>query len=481
MSKGLALGILFLLFIAHYPFLTADPDRGVDLHTRGAWTDEGLYSSQIRNHIINGEFSIKESSTFVRGPLFNIVQYPFFLAFGSKLIVSRLLVLFSVLLMLWLFIRKRETSTFTLVLVLLGMTQYHLFHFSHYGLSEMMSISLIMISLYIYIFNINTRSLPRNILIGFLIFLAYSMKIQFLYAAAILPLTILISSILQFLKTKKILTLKPFIQSCCIAIAFFLAYFIWYLVNKEFYDYVMLSEVDGRYPDGFGNLLPVARFNFNFFLWVRELKTVWISFFISLPILAYFLYKKEICQLYQHILLFAACWIVLELHKLPMTYIPNRYLLSLYLPVLIIVCVTITLLFKSSSLRKVMAVIIIAVLMGFQGKELLHSYKNRSYDLQTANHYLKSCGLDNELAIGSWVSAINWDTPVLGIPLWNNYFNWKNPIEQYKPRLVITEDDQADVELAFKQQNINLAEMSDSVRTFSFWRYKVKCYWIKPQ
>ena len=107
--------ILFLLLLCHIPFLGADPDTLVDIDTRGAWSDEGLYSSQIRNLVNHHTFNIKENTTFIRGPLLNIIQLPFFYFFGSKLIVCRLITLISILICLISFSFYKENKYYVLI------------------------------------------------------------------------------------------------------------------------------------------------------------------------------------------------------------------------------------------------------------------------------------------------------------------------------------------------------------------------------
>src|SRR5665213_926681 len=86
--------ILFLLF--QLPFLHADPAEGVSW-SRGPWTDEGLYLSQIRNAINHGHLNINESDCLLKTPLFNLIMYPLFLLFGTKLMVARCFVMLTTL------------------------------------------------------------------------------------------------------------------------------------------------------------------------------------------------------------------------------------------------------------------------------------------------------------------------------------------------------------------------------------------------
>ena len=72
LKKYFPLLIIVLYFLLQLPFLTADPDPLADPRTRGAFTDEGLYVSQIRNLVNHNYLDLKESDTFVLG---TCIQY----------------------------------------------------------------------------------------------------------------------------------------------------------------------------------------------------------------------------------------------------------------------------------------------------------------------------------------------------------------------------------------------------------------------
>jgi 4-amino-4-deoxy-L-arabinose transferase-like glycosyltransferase len=152
--------ILILFLLMHLPFLDADPDILSDRYSRSAWTDEGLYTSQIRNWVNHGEFSMWENDAFIKTPLFGIIHIPFFKIFGTGLIISRLIVLFTVFFSLLLFAKVKEFRLPALFIVLLAFSQYHIFHYTHYGLAEMMSISAIALSsLFFYKFYESRKNL----------------------------------------------------------------------------------------------------------------------------------------------------------------------------------------------------------------------------------------------------------------------------------------------------------------------------------
>ncbi|MCF8297481.1 MAG: hypothetical protein K9J13_08075, partial [Saprospiraceae bacterium] len=172
---------LAILLLMQLPFLTADPDKLVDVSTRGAWTDEGLYASQISNLVNGYEFDIEENNTFVRGPVFNVIQLPFFYIFGTKLIVSRLIVLLFTIFTLLLFV-KSKNHVFAFFLTITTLTQFHIFQFTHYGLAEMMGVNFIMLSLYFYLkfYDSGRLKIKWLFIASLMIFLCYSTKIQYL-------------------------------------------------------------------------------------------------------------------------------------------------------------------------------------------------------------------------------------------------------------------------------------------------------------
>ena len=66
LKRYYAILLLLLVWAMHLPFITADPDPEFDVHTRGAWTDEGLYPVQSRNFVNHGVLNLEENETIMR-------------------------------------------------------------------------------------------------------------------------------------------------------------------------------------------------------------------------------------------------------------------------------------------------------------------------------------------------------------------------------------------------------------------------------
>ncbi|HRY33963.1 MAG TPA: hypothetical protein P5531_13430 [Bacteroidales bacterium] len=482
MKRFFPLVLLCLLFLMHLPFLTSDPDRITDVHTRGAWTDEGLYSAQLRNYLISGEFDIKENSTFVRGPLLNMLQFPFFYLFGNQRIVARLIVLLITFAVPLLFLRLKGFEAFAFFSILLIYSQLHLFHFSHYALAEMLAIDMVLVSVYFFIRSQSEKALSSHrawyiLLATCFIFIAYGLKIQFLYLAALLPFSLLVVAFTVSRERGQAFHL--FGLSVLFALLLAGLYAVWYAINKSFYDYIMLEETGGRFASDPGQLIETIRWNFNFFLWVRELKPLWIALPVSLMVIIWQRFRRKTGRQSLAMWVIGCCWLILELHKLPMWYLPNRYLLPLFAVVSLLAAFALSLLYLQRGIYKwsaLMAGILIAVLnVPFHYR----IYEERSDGLGEMNHYLASVKYDGRYGLGSWAASASWGSDMRTAPVWKDYFNAKDPLQQFHPAVIITETDQSDSNQAWMQLGIDPGEYSDSARIFRIWKYDVGVYWLK--
>src|SRR5947207_12380290 len=92
---------ILLIFLTHLPFLNADPHVHIALNSVDAFTDEGLYSCQLRNFINHGYLNIKESDGLLKAPLFNIVLALPLFVFGTHLYIARLAILVTGIFLLY--------------------------------------------------------------------------------------------------------------------------------------------------------------------------------------------------------------------------------------------------------------------------------------------------------------------------------------------------------------------------------------------
>lgn len=473
--------MLFVLFLAHLPFLQYDPDQNVDLHTRGAWTDEGLYASQTLNFLERGKLDLYENSTFVRGPLLNILQLPFFVITGPHRLTARLIVLISLLFALWFFASRKGMGMTILFFIPVSFLQYQLFHFSHYAMAEMLCVSAVLVSLGIFITAVDKggKAWKKLLIAAFFLFVAYGMKIQYLYLAAILPLASGLNWLVALIRREQEThpLFRVFVISTGFTLMWAMIYLLfWYLPNQDFYQYIMGSEVSGRYKDSLEDMWKLTRFNIEHFIWCDSTKAVITGFLLAIVLLPFFGIRKSVQR---SGIIFAIAWLILELHKLPMTYLPQRYLLSLYAVMGLFIAFLLSSLWRRRAGRWV-SVLILGAIFAFHVPNYLSSLENRSDDLGKVNDYLAQYDLEGEVILGPWAASLSWGTHAITKPVWNGYFNYQAPIETHKPVMVISEKNEAESDKAYSSQGIVLEEAADSVRIFNVWRYEIGIYWISP-
>ena len=482
-DKNILLIIVFLIcvLVMHIPFLKADPDTIVDPNTRGAWTDEGLYTSQIANYINTGNFDIKENNQFILSPLFNVLIYPFYRLFGCDIFVSRILVLSFFLLSVFICFMKVELRTCGLIFIPVALTQYHIFHFSHYSMPEMICISWILLAFasvnkFFYSKNKNSFFI---FLSSLMIFFAYCTKIQFLSSALILPATMFFYSVKENKKGKLSSRFKPFLIALVFTFIFFIVYILlWYFPEKNFYDTVWAYETEGRFPKNFAHLWQLIKFHAGFTFWIDKLKPLLIFGGLSLLFLPFIFINKETNKYFGSIL-FVVFWIIAEFVKVSASYLPYRYLLALFIAVALLSAMVFSIFFDRYKIFKYFTIITVSVVLIININFIYKSFNNRTYNIERVNKYLSNYDFTNKTILGVWSHTLARETNAKCITVRRNYLNDKQSIEKYKPSVIITEHNEADSDSAFFKQGIILNNIADSINEFNVWRYKINVCWLK--
>ncbi|MHC1777307.1 MAG: ArnT family glycosyltransferase [Lentimicrobium sp.] len=480
--------LMALLFLAHLPFLSADPDSLLSLNTRGAWTDEGLYTAQLRDFINHGSFDLYNNNGFIITPVLQIILFPFYTIFGTDIIVGRAVALLFTIGVLFVLSTSNQLRLPALFYLLLVALQFHYFQFCHYSMGEIFAINMILLALFALAKFEEYISHPKKLrwllLAVFFSFLAWGIKVQFVYVAVLVPAAMLIKawSVPRKLKNIRKEYYKAFGISVIFTLTLALVYLVaWYLPNQDFYHYIMNYETGERFKNTIPGLLQVFRFNFRHIIWVSELwplLLITILALIGLTVAKLTNFRNRPIPL---ALIFGVIWLLVEQHKIAMIYLPTRYFLSLIAAAGIVASLSLGLLVKNrvSSAKIILPVVII--LTAWNLTFVYHSWQRRTYDIQAVQTYLDKSSLDAKnpvLGIWSYTLAAESKAPTIGIR--HNYLNDKDPILTYKPQLVITEFNQAESDSAWARQGIDLATISDSVRRFKVWRYDLDFYWIKP-
>lgn len=469
------LTVTLLLLVMHLPFMLSDPDPLVSLMSRGPWTDEGLNTVQVRNFVNHGNLAIGECDNLIKTPLFGFVLVPFYTVLGTEIWVGRAVVLLSVLLVLWAMLAYRPTRSFAIAFAFLGLMQFHLFHSSHYSMAEMMGVALLLSG--IFMLRLAHRHEQRlwyaaaSMAFG----LAFLSKVTFGYAL-LLPFVARYflflyersrgqDSIRDLLADTSIMA----VVTGCFASVF---YFKWYKVHKDVFDLVKADQGNDRFD------LATAweRVQFN---WEHYISIEGFAPFLVLGALALIMVVRTsgrgrgdramLCGL--------LAWILLESHRLLLVNPPSRYLIPLFAALLAFTAFGITQ-WKEAPSRRFFAIMFI---IGFSFYNLSHyrdSLKRRTFVMEDIRSYLAQYDLRNEKVLGVWATGVADRSGAYALPVWNGFMNHVDPIGTHRPRIVMTEHDEAESSGAFRDQGIDLRAMSDSVRSYDIWRYRVNLFWL---
>ncbi len=479
--------LMVLLFLAHFPFLNADPDTLISLNTRGAWTDEGLYTAQLRDFINHGNFDLYNNNGFIITPVLQFILFPFYYIFGTDLIVGRVVALLFTIGTLLVLSTNHHLRIPTLFYLLLVAMQFHYFQFCHYSLGEIFAINMILLTLYALTRFEGYISHPKKLrwllLAVFFSFLAYGIKVQFAYVALLVPATVLLKA--WSVPGKLINIRKEYYKAFGISVLFTAALGLiylaaWYLPNREFYDYIMNYETSERFKSTVTGIIEIYQFNFRHIIWVKELwPLLLIALFALVALIASVAARPRNRQI-PLALIFGLVWLLAEQHKIAMIYLPTRYFLSLIAATGIVASLSLGYLIKikPGSIKIILPVLLIIAIWNLTF--IYKTWQRRTYDIQAVYEYLEKSDIDIQkpvLGIWAYTLASESKTPTIGIR--RNYLNDKDPIRTYRPQLVITEFNQAESDSAWSRQGIDLEAISDSVRRFKVWRYDLDFYWIK--
>lgn len=477
LSKYYAFIIVAFIGLLHAPFILSDPDTLVSPISRGAWTDEGLNTIQVRNFVNHGYLSMDECDNLVKTPYFGFVLVPFYSLLGTHIWVGRLLILACVLVTLFVFIKDEDTNLFGMVLAIIGMLEFHIFHFSHYSMSEMLAISWILLGIYLHWRAKRQENAWWLVASATCFSLAYYSKVTFAYAVAIPFATGILQLAVDAAQgSGKTRTHLKDLAIITLVTAFFggAFYLKWYLPNESVFDMVYTSQGQGRYDTA--EAWERFKFNLNEFILVDGIK----PFIMLVPVVLIFLLRTKFEQEKQLLFFGLIGWVVLELHHTILVNPPTRYLLSFDLACLALVSFGLTEA-ATNGLRKAIALIGFLILGGYNFSHYWDSLHRRTFQIESVREYLSHYDLKDRTIIGVWSATLASETQARCIPIWSEFNPKEDPIAEFNPPIVFSEHDEAESDEFYQTKGISLEAASDSVRQFDIWRFKVNAYWVKQQ
>ena len=321
---------------------------------------------------------------------------------------------------------------------------------------------------------------------GTFLSLSWYFKIQFIYILALGPLVAVERAFQARKLNRRILWLNGMVIAAT-TLLFLLIYMLaWYLPSKGTYDHMMAHQ-SGAFELG-PKTGEYIRFNVTHFFLSSGNIAFTITFLVSLVAGILLLFRKSSPH-FPLLFKTSVIWVVLELHKLTMVYLPTRYQVSLFAAMGLLTAIVLLEIYHTQWLSKehkwrwtVRTLVVtwtLAILL-FNLSDYRHALERRTYRIHQANAYLASTLTKNDTVLGAWAPSLTWGSDCIAKPVWGGFLNDVEPLERFQPRAVISEPDEQDSEQAYKKQGIDLYAVSDSSRTFEIGRWEVVIFWIGP-
>ena len=350
-------------------------------------------------------------------------------------------------------------------------------------MSEMLSISFVMIS-FIFLNNYFEKGkLKFLFLSSLMIFGTYCLKNQFFYLIVLLPAVVLFFNTIRFFRHeingKKFTT--DFLHISGFTIALFVVYIIiWYLPNKEFYDSVMLEATHNRFQV-WGKIKSTLQFNYNYYIHTLKNLTLLIGFVLALLLGIFSLFFKSGNIKNHLIIIFGFIWILIESHKLAFTHLPQRYLLGMYAAIAFFSSAVLYQYFHRNNYFKYSLPIALVAALFFNMEFNQKAYNRRTYEIKTITDYLYKYNWNEKTIAGVWAPSLTWNTKAKVIPVWKSSFTTNELFNTINPAMIITEADEAEAEQYYTNSGIDLKAVSDSCKKFELWRYNIELFWMYPE
>ncbi|WAC75256.1 hypothetical protein OU995_11375 [Roseateles sp. SL47] len=471
----------------HLPFVTSDAEASLGF-SRGPWTDEGLYTAQVRNAMRTGTLDLAESDGVIKEPLFSLFAWGVLSGVGDSLTVMRLamLALSSVVLAL-LVAGPSPLSRAVLVGLPVLALSYYPFHYAHLALVEVTASLLIIAALW----GVQRRLMGGGawtfVCSALLIFLAYSMKVQFVYAAAIPPLAFVLAwgmNVGQWGVGWRRAAINVAGASGA-AVAFALVFLAgWYWPNRALMSFVLGAQTSRR-SSSWTQLVHSLADNLHMLATDRRLWAVWLVLLVGLGAAAVAwravrrtgiqrgedARQSETERLYVALMAPPVAWVLIELHKLTLSYLPSRYFLPLVMALGLLGAAGLYAAWRWGGRSAHQAgrfqpspwgyagFAVLMMTLVLDGRDYANAYQRRAYAVRDAQVRLAADGQwENKLVMGPWAATLFWGSGALTKPVWKDYFNDGDAIQQLRPVAIVSEPSEDDSEGAFKASGVVLME-----------------------
>lgn len=479
-NKWFSYIVILVFFVAQFPFIDADADMHLS-HSRGAWTDEGLYTLQIRNWLNTSIWNMSETDAFLRAPLFNALLLPSFWVFGTSWLAARFTILLLVMATCLVIVQHRLLEKLTGPLLLCLLFNPVVFHYSHLAMTEIPATCFLLIALTFFHKSIQKQKLSSALVANVFLIMAVFTKISFVYVIGILQV---VCSILYFTIPQQRLFLKNLwlLSIAAGLLTALLFYFAWYLPHQTFLNKIFTIQSELKFDNNLHDLWQRITMSHQVFKQDTFIGYNVYLFYVNVVLTAVWLVlmiKRKLTPHNLPLVLFCLVWLAFELLKLVNVYLPSRYLISTIVVNMLLFGVLCKELQPINQLHRFTLAGSIMVLFGIGVYHYIRSFSERNFQIKTANEYFaQTLNKNNATVVGNWASVCCWKGRAYSRYCVNNYGNQQELLHHPKPQLILSEAEEEDSEGAFKSVGYDLKTHADSVITFKIANWQIYGYWI---
>jgi hypothetical protein len=207
---------------------------------------------------------------------------------------------------------------------------------------------------------------------------------------------------------------------------------------------------------------------------------IWTCLVLLVLAIGVFNFKKLSYSKFSSLIFMLFIWLIFESHKFVLNYAPSRYFVAIFFVLGFLTCLILLTLYETKRFKVFTVIVSLLLLIGQIGiyAKLINE---RTYAICDINKYFAHENLEKKLALGAWAATCTWNAKCNTMPIWDQYFNYKSPLTNLKPNLVIIEKNEEDCSLLFKNNQIDLTHVSDSTKNFRIGDWDLNAFWIKKQ
>jgi hypothetical protein len=460
----------------HLPYINADANIFIT-HSRAAWTDEGLYTLQLRNWLNGFGFHIEETDAFLRAPLFNAYLLPFYVVLGIHLWTGRLAVILLNTILSFIILKRQRELTFTPLALITLLSGFQFFFHAHLGLAETPAILLILLGVQTY--SSQTSEGKSSFTPILLLWVAAGFKLSFVFA----PVLLIITQIFMWLFNRKkhdywTALKKSFTVSVAVIL---IAFLLWYLPHREFIHYILSIQSEVNLNTGWTSLWLKLKSNYEWYAAHPHFKlyvvVFWLNLFLSAVLIGF--RKIHLSKGFDSgVFLFMWLWMLVEIIKMSNNYLPERYLLSALACNILLLGIQINVYTSKLSLSLWLLPVLCSVVLLLRLPTYTEAYHLRTFVLNDINTYLRKTITTHQPVMGNWAASCCWEANVPLKTLARGVHNHEATLAKHHPQLVITEADEADSDKLFEQQGIQLSAVADSSIQVQVAHWPLTLYWL---